>query len=112
MTYNLDSGHAVIKYIRMSPRKLRRVANEIRGKGAIDAITKLKFMPYSAASVIRKAVQSAISNAGEKGLDIDSLTILEIFVDGGVTLKRIRPRAQGRAYPIKKRTSNVTVVVG
>jgi len=108
----MENARAVAKYIRMSPRKLRRVADQIRGKGAMSSITELKFMPYSAASVLKKALQSAVSNAGEKGLDIDSLKVLEVFVDGGVTLKRIRPRAQGRAYPIKKRTSNVTVVVG
>ena len=107
----MESVRAVSKYIRMSPRKLRRVANEIRGKGAMASITMLNFMPYSAAAVLKKALQSAISNAGEKGLDVGSLKVSEVFVDGGVTLKRIRPRAQGRAYPIKKRTSTVTVVV-
>jgi large subunit ribosomal protein L22 len=108
----MESARAVCKYIRMSPRKLRRIANEIRGKGAMASITMLNFMPHSAAAVLKKVLQSAISNASEKGLDVESLSILEVFVDGGVILKRIRPRAQGRAYPIKKRTSNVTVVVG
>lgn len=103
---------AVAKYIRMTPRKLRRVVDEIRGKNAVESLTVLNFMPYSAADVVKKALQSAIANAGEKGLDVDALMVKQVFVDGGVTMKRIRPRAQGRAYPIKKRTSNVTLVVG
>lgn len=103
---------AVAKYVRMTPRKLRRVVDEIRGKNAMQSLTVLNFMPYSAADVVKKTLQSAIANAGEKGLDVDALMIKQVFVDGGVTMKRIRPRAQGRAYPIKKRTSNVTLVVG
>lgn len=103
---------AVTKYVRMTPRKLRRVVDQIRGKNAIQSLTLLNFMPYSAADVVKKTLQSAIANANEKGLDVDALMVRQIFVDGGVTMKRIRPRAQGRAYPIKKRTSNVTLVVG
>jgi len=103
---------AVAKYVRMTPRKLRRVVDQIRGKNAVQSLTVLNFMPYSAADVVKKTLQSAIANAGEKGLDVDALMIRQVFVDGGVTMKRIRPRAQGRAYPIKKRTSNVTLVVG
>ena len=103
---------AVAKYVRMTPRKLRRVVDQIRGKNALASLTVLTFMPYSAADVVKKTLQSAIANAGEKGLDVDALMVRQVFVDGGVTMKRIRPRAQGRAYPIKKRTSNVTLVVG
>lgn len=103
---------AVTKYVRMTPRKLRRVVDQIRGKNALQSLTVLNFMPYIAADVVKKTLQSAIANADEKGLDVDALMIREVFVDGGVTMKRIRPRAQGRAYPIKKRTSNVTLVVG
>jgi len=108
----MEEVRAVAKYVRMTPRKLRRVADEIRGKGAMQSLTLLNFMPYSAAVVVKKALQSAIANAGEKGLDVDALKVTRVYVDGGVTMKRIRPRAQGRAYPIKKRTSNITVVVG
>ncbi len=108
----MEEVRAITKYVRMSPRKLRRVADVIRGKGAMQALTLLNFMPYSAAVVVKKTLQSAIANAGEKGLDVDALKVVKVFVDGGVTMKRIRPRAQGRAYPIKKRTSNVTLVVG
>lgn len=108
----MEEVKAVAKYIRMTPRKLRRVADEIRGKGVMQSLTVLNFMPYSAAVVVKKALQSAIANAGEKGLNVDTLKVTKVFVDGGATLKRIRPRAQGRAYPIKKRTSSITVVVG
>ena len=78
----------------------------------MESLTLLKFMPYAAADVVRKALHSAVANAGEKQLDVDALRIREVFVDAGVTLKRIRPRAQGRAYPIKKRTSSITLIVG
>lgn len=108
----MEEVKSVTKYIRMSPRKVRRVVNEIRGKNAMHSLTTLNFMSFSAARVVEKALKSAISNAGEKGLDIDSLMVKKAFVDEGITLKRIRPRAQGRAYPIKKRTSNITLVVG
>jgi large subunit ribosomal protein L22 len=108
----MEEVRAVAKYVRMTPRKLRRVADEIRGKGAMQSLTLLSFMPYSAAGVVKKALQSAVANAVEKGLDGDALKVTSVYVDGGVTMKRIRPRAQGRAYPIKKRTSNITVVVG
>lgn len=108
----MEDVKAVAKYVRMSPRKLRRVVNEIRGKNAVQSITLLNFMPYSAAVVVKKVLQSAISNADQKGLDVDALKVVEAFVDQGMTLKRIRPHAQGRAFPIKKRTSNITLVVG
>ena len=108
----MEEVRSVTKYIRMSPRKVRRVIDEIRGKNALHSLTVLNFMPFSAAKVVEKTLKSAVANAGEKGLDIDSLMIKKAYVDEGVTLKRIRPRAQGRAYPIKKRTSNITLVVG
>jgi len=108
----MEEVRAVSKYIRMSPRKLRRVADLIRGKNAMHTLTVLDFMTYSAAKVVKNALRSAISNAEMKSIDIGSLNIVRIFVDEGMTLKRIRPRAQGRAYPRKKRTSTVTVVLG
>ena len=106
----MEEVKAIAKYIRMTPRKVRRVADEIRGKNAVQSLTLLGFMPYAA--VLKKLVHSAISNAAEKGLNSNDLKIREIYVDGGTVMKRIRPRAQGRAYPIKKRTSNITLVVG
>jgi large subunit ribosomal protein L22 len=108
----MQEVQSVAKYIRMTPRKLRRVADEIRGKNAQESVTLLSFMPYAAAIVIKKALLSAIANAGEKQMNVDALMVRKICVDGGTTMKRIRPRAQGRAYPIKKRTSTVTLIVG
>ena len=103
---------AIAKYIRMSPRKLRRVVNEIRGKDTNTAQTILKFMPYAAARVVEKTLKSAVSNAKEtEKLNPDELRITKIFVDQSTTLKRWRPMSRGRGYPILKRTSHVTVEV-
>ncbi len=100
------------KYIRMPTRKLRRVINEVRGKSVVDAINMLKFMPYFAAKVVEKNIQSAAANAAEKlGVDRSELIVSEIFADEGPTYKRARPRAQGRVYRIEKRTSHLTVTV-
>ncbi|MBC7541970.1 MAG: 50S ribosomal protein L22 [Candidatus Sericytochromatia bacterium] len=107
-----DRARAVANYVRMSPRKLRRVVDLVRGKAGMEAITLLRFMPYAAARVVEKVVASAMANAeNNKGLDASRLVIGTAFVDGSVTLKRVQPRAQGRAYPIKKRSSHVTIVV-
>jgi large subunit ribosomal protein L22 len=107
-----DRARAVANYVRMSPRKLRRVVDLVRGKQGVEAITLLRFMPYAAARVVEKVLASAMANAeNNKGLDASRLVIGTAFVDGSVTLKRVQPRAQGRAYPIKKRSSHVTIVV-
>ena len=103
---------AQAKYIRMSPRKVRRVVNEIRGKDTKTAQTILKFMPYAAAKVVAKVLKSAVSNAKEnESLDPTTLLVTQAFVDQGITLKRWRPMSKGRGYPILKRTSNVTIEV-
>ncbi len=103
---------AIAKYIRMSPRKLRRVINEIRGKDAYTAQTILRFMPYAAAKVVEKVLKSAVSNAKEnEKLNPDELRITKAFVDQSNTLRRWRPMSRGRGYPILKRTSHVTVEV-
>ena len=103
---------AIAKYIRMSPRKLRRVVNEIRGKDANTARTILKFMPYSGARVVEKVLNSAVSNAKEnEKLNPDELRVTKAFVDQSTTLKRWRPMSRGRGYPILKRTSHVTLEV-
>ncbi len=103
---------AIAKYIRMSPRKLRRVINEIRGKDAKSAQTILKFMPYAGARVVEKVLNSAVSNAKEnEKLNPDELRITRAFVDQSNTLRRWRPMSRGRGYPILKRTSHVTVEV-
>lgn len=103
---------AVEKYIRISPRKARLVADVVRGKNAKSALVTLKFMPKKAAGIILKAVQSAVANAENNfNLNADELVISKISVDGGPSLKRFRPGARGMAKNIRKRTSHITVVV-
>jgi large subunit ribosomal protein L22 len=108
---------AQARFVRVTPQKARRVIDTIRGKGATDAITQLQFAPQAAAEPVRKLVESAIANARVKAdlaserFDEGSLVIAEAFVDEGPSLKRFRPRAQGRASRILKRTSHITVVV-
>lgn len=98
--------------ISMTARKLRRVINLVRGKSVPDAISMLKFMPYFAARVVEKNIVAAVANASEKfGARADALRISQIFADEARTLKRGRPRAQGRMYARVKRTSHLTVVV-
>ena len=108
---------AKVRNIRITPQKARRVVNLIRGKQATEALGILKFAPQAASEPIYKLVAAAVANAKVKGenagavIDEDDLVISEAFVDEGVTLKRFRPRAQGRAFRINKRTSHITVVV-
>lgn len=103
---------AVARDIRISPQKARLVADLIRGKDVETAINTLRFMPKKGARIIRKLVESALANAGQnEAIDVDTLYIKKIFVDGGSMLKRIRPRAQGRACRILKRSSHITVVL-
>ncbi|QOQ38369.1 50S ribosomal protein L22 [Trueperella pecoris] len=109
---------AQARYVRVTPQKARRVVNEIRGLNAANAVDVLEFAPQAVARDVRKVVQSAIANArfaadqaGER-FDEASLKVLEAFVDEGPTMKRIQPRAQGRANRIMKRTSHITVIVG
>ena len=105
------------KWLRMSPRKVRRVVDEIRGKSAADAVTMLRFMPYSAAREVEKVLKSAMYNrvhAAKNPISEDEagdLKIVEVYADQGPTLKRFRPRAQGRAYQIRKPTCHITVAV-
>ncbi|MEJ2690348.1 MAG: 50S ribosomal protein L22 [Deltaproteobacteria bacterium] len=103
---------AVARDIRISPQKARLVADLIRGKDVETAINTLRFMPKKGARIIRKLVESALANAGQnEAIDVDTLYVKTIFVDGGPMLKRIRPRAQGRATRILKRSSHITVVL-
>ena len=103
---------AVAKYIRISPQKARLVADVVRGMNVDTAITTLRFMPKKAARIIRKVVESAVANADQNdAIDVDTLFVKEIQINGGPMLKRFRPRAQGRATRILKRTSHITVVV-
>ncbi|ADB14369.1 MULTISPECIES: 50S ribosomal protein L22 [Gardnerella] len=108
---------AIARHVRVTPRKARRMVDLIRGKRASEAITILKFAPQDASLPVRKVLESAIANArvkaekaGEPFREQD-LVIKETYVDEGVTLKRFRARAQGRAARINKRTSHITVIV-
>ena len=103
---------AVGKHIRISPQKARLVADVVRGMGVDQAITTLRFMPKKAAVILRQVIESALANATQDDkIDVDNLYIKKIFIDGGPSLKRIRPRAMGRATGIIKRTSHITVVL-
>ena len=110
-------SRATAKYVRMSPRKVRLVVNQIRGKGVNDAYSILQFSKKGAAEPVGKTLRSAVANAQYKAqdqgenLDVDELVVREVFVDEGPTLRRYRAAAQGRAAPIRKRTSHITVVV-
>ncbi len=103
---------AISKYIRMSPYKVRRVLDQIRGRQYREALIILEFMPYKACEPVLKVLRSAVANAEHNaGLDPASLVISQAFADGGPVLKRYRPRAQGRAYQIRKPTCHITVAV-
>ena len=108
---------AKARFVRVTPLKARRVVDLVRGKKAGEAVNTLRFAPQAAAVPVLKTVQSAIANAVEgarrnsERLDESDLVVSEIYVDEGPTLKRFRPRAQGRAGRILKRTSHITVVV-
>ncbi len=103
---------AVEKYIRISPKKARLVADIVRGQNAVSAMTTLKFTPKKAAGIISKAINSAVSNAVNNfGLVREELVITKLTVDQGPSLKRFRPRSKGMASPLLKRTSHIIVVV-
>jgi len=105
-------ARAVARYVHMSPTKVRRVVALIRDRSVQEALDILRFSPQAAAEPLFKVVASAAANA-ENNLDLDpdTLVVAAAFADEGPTLKRIRPRAQGRAYRIRKRTSHITVEV-
>ena len=102
---------ARLRYHQGSPQKLRLVADTIRGKGVQDAVDSLSLSKKHAAHPLSKLLKSAIANAEnlDDNVDIDNLFIKEVFVDPGPTLKRLRPRAQGRAFQILKRQSHITI---
>jgi large subunit ribosomal protein L22 len=103
---------AIEKFIRISPRKLRYVADVVRSKKVEEAVDMLTFTQKKAALILKKAVESAAANAIENhDMNEDDLVIAEVFVDEGPILKRFRPRARGRATKIRKRTSHLTVIV-
>ncbi|WP_067495873.1 50S ribosomal protein L22 [Actinoplanes sp. TFC3] len=108
----LPGARAVARHVRISPNKARRVINLVRGLPAKEALTVLQFAPQAASEQVYKVLASAIANAENNvRLDPDALLVAEAFVDEGPTLKRFRPRAQGRAYRIRKRTCHITIAV-
>jgi large subunit ribosomal protein L22 len=103
---------AVTRYVRISPRKARLVTKLIKGKPAGEALTILRFVPKKAARLVDKTLRSALANAEQNpNIDVDTLYIKRIFVDGGPTMKRWRARAMGRATKILKRSSHITVIL-
>ena len=108
----LPGARAVARYVRVSPMKARRVVDLVRGLPAKEALTVLQFAPQAASEPVYKVLASAIANAeNNERLDPDSLLVSEAYVDEGPTLKRFRPRAQGRAFRINKRTCHITIAV-
>ncbi len=100
------------KYLRISPLKLRLVARTLPGKRVEDALALLQFMPQRGARLMRKVVMSAVANAEQRPqVDVDTLVVKGVQVDGGPSLKRMQPRAMGRVNRILKRTSHITVVL-
>ena len=100
------------RYVRVAPMKARRVVDLIRGPPAADAQAVLRFTPQAASEPVGKVLASAVANAEHnEQLDPATLVVREAYVDEGPTLKRFRPRAQGRAYRIRKRTSHITIVL-
>jgi large subunit ribosomal protein L22 len=110
-------AHAKLRYSTVTPMKARRVIDLVRGLPADEALAILRFAPQSASEPIYKVLESAVANAKftaaarNERLDVEDLVVSEAYVDEGPTLKRFRPRAQGRAYRIRKRTSHITIAV-
>lgn len=103
---------AVHRFARVSARKARYVADLVRGKELADALAVLHFSPRAAAKTVSKLLYSALANAEQRdGVNVEALHVHRIFVDEGPTLRRFQPRAMGRAYRIRKRTSHITVVL-
>lgn len=105
-------SYAIARHVRMTPMKVRRVVDMVRGMDVVDALTVLQFAPQAASEPVYKVVASAAANAETTAaLRIEDLFISQAFVDEGVTMRRIRPRAKGSASRILKRASHITVVV-
>jgi large subunit ribosomal protein L22 len=103
---------AVTKYVRISPQKVRKLADAIKGQPVEAGLNMLKYMPQKAAGLVEKTVRSAAANADNNhGIDVDSLVIQNLIVDQGPTLKRFRARARGRGARILKKSSHITVVL-
>ncbi|WP_445162015.1 50S ribosomal protein L22 [Mycobacterium sp. Dal123C01] len=111
-TTEFPSATAVARFVRVSPTKARRVIDLVRGKSVTDALDILRWTPQAASEPVAKVIASAAANAqNNSGLDPATLVVATVYADGGPTAKRIRPRAQGRAFRIRRRTSHITVVL-
>jgi len=102
-------SRAILKYAKCTPRKARRVVDLIRGRKAGEALVTLKFMPWRGAKYVEKVLRSAMANAEQKNADPENMRITKILVDDGPVMKRMLPRAMGRANVIKKRMSHIRV---
>jgi large subunit ribosomal protein L22 len=112
MTLEKLSSKAIAKYIRISPNKVRRVLDQIRGRSYQEALMILEFLPYKACDPIWKVLNSAAANAQHNlNLKKQNLYVKIVFADQGPTLKRMRPRAQGRGYKILKPTCHITIIL-
>jgi large subunit ribosomal protein L22 len=111
-TTEFPSAVAKARFVRVSPRKARRVIDLVRGRSVADALDILRWAPQAASEPVAKVIASAAANAqNNNGLDPATLVVTTVYADEGPTAKRIRPRAQGRAFRIRRRTSHITVVV-
>jgi large subunit ribosomal protein L22 len=106
--------HAHLRFLRVAPRKVRLVADEVRGMKVGDALAMLKYTPQAAAGHLSKLLRSAVANAEQKGgrVDVDALFVKTLTVDQGPKMRRFMPRAMGRAYRVEKKTSHVYVELG
>ena len=106
--------HASLSFLRVAPRKVRLVADHVRGMQVGEALAMLRYTPQSAAKPLAKLLRSAVANAEQKGghVDVDALFVKTLTVDGGPKMRRFMPRAMGRAFRIEKRTSHVYVELG
>lgn len=103
---------AEAKFVRISPRKVRLVMDQIRGKRVEEALGLLSFAPQKGARILKKVLDSAVANAEQRGgVDVDTLYVKRVYANEGPTLKRFRPRALGRATRIRKRTSHLTIIL-
>jgi large subunit ribosomal protein L22 len=110
----LAGPHASLRFLRIAPRKVRLVADEVRGRKVGDALAILKYVPQSAAEPLAKLLRSAVANAEQKGgrVDVDALFVKTLTVDQGPKMRRFMARAMGRAYRVEKKTSHVYVELG
>jgi large subunit ribosomal protein L22 len=106
------TARSILRYAGISPRKVRRITNLIKGRNAGDALITLQFLPHRPARIVTKILKSAMANAEQKKVaDPESMKITRTIVDQGPTMKRMMPRAMGRADIIKKRTSHITLIL-